>query len=295
MICDATSIELSSDAHFESFLRRVEAGGIPGAEFTHAAHIAMAGGLIQRIPCAERVDRVRATIQNLNASHGLVTTKERGYHESLTRLWVHVSEAFLAESGLTGLEAVRALVAAYGRRSDLHREYYSYEVVTSGARYQWWPPDLKPLPAAWRRDGFLISTNPNLQNPKTVQAFLHRSYWAKNIPLDIVQRSLRGAVAFGIYRETRQVGSARVITDLATFGQLMDVFIDEGFRGLGLSKWLMDCIDSHPSLQGFRRWGLNTRDAHTLYERSGYRRVDNPESFMQRIVPEPYSPSSTGE
>ncbi|MBL8234459.1 MAG: hypothetical protein JNL98_38530, partial [Bryobacterales bacterium] len=99
MICDATSIELSSDAHFESFLRRVEAGGIPGAEFTHAAHIAMAGGLIQRIPCAERVDRVRATIQNLNASHGLVTTKERGYHESLTRLWVHVSEAFLAESG----------------------------------------------------------------------------------------------------------------------------------------------------------------------------------------------------
>jgi hypothetical protein len=68
----------------------------------------------------------------------------------------------------------------------------------------------------------------------------------------------------------------------------MDVFIDEEFRGLGLSKWLMDCIDLHPSLQGFRRWTLNTRDAHGLYEKSGFRRVVTPGAYMERVVSNPY-------
>lgn len=280
MICDATAAELSSLEHFEAFLTSVENTTIPIGDFTHAAHVAMAGGIIQRVPQSDRIDRVRSMIRNLGTTHGIPMTRERGYHESLTRMWVHISEAFLAESGLTGVEAIRALVAVYGRRSDLHREYYSYEVVTSDARWHWWPPDVKPLPAAWRRGDFLISTNPRMLNLTTVQAFLDRSYWAQGIPIEIVRRSLRGSVAFGIYRGTRQVGVARVVTDLTTFGHLMDVFIDEEFRGQGLSKWLMECIDAHPSLQGFRRWGLNTRDAHGLYEKSGFCRVRTPESFM---------------
>src|ERR1700712_302077 len=89
--------------------------------------------------------------------------------------------------------------------------------------------------------------------------------WAENIPVEVVQRSIDGAVCFGVYDEGEQIGFARVITDKATFGYLADVFIDERYRGLGLSKWLMETIMSHPELQGFRNWQLATRDAHTLY------------------------------
>ena len=41
---------------------------------------------------------------------------------------------------------------------------------------------------------------------------------------------------------TSIVGFARVVTDLATFGYVADVFVIEGFRRRGLSKWLMECI-----------------------------------------------------
>ena len=67
-----------------------------------------------------------------------------------------------------------------------------------------------------------------------------------------------------------QTGFARVITDRATFGYLADVFIDEAYRGQGLSKWLMEEIIKHPGLQALRCIMLATRDAHGLYAQYGF-------------------------
>jgi len=68
------------------------------------------------------------------------------------------------------------------------------------------------------------------------------SYWAENIPMDIVKTSIEGSLCFGVYDNNKQVGFARVITDYATFGYLADVFIDKNYRGKGLSKELMNFI-----------------------------------------------------
>ena len=136
---------------------------------------------------------------------------------------------------------------------------------------------------------FVISTD----RPKIDIAFVHdylcnESYWAKNISIDMVKKSIEGSVCFAIYHHDqqavsadRQVGFARVITDHATFGYLADVFIAEEFRGKGLSKWMMQCIIDHPQLQGFRRWMLATKDAHGLYAQFGFKPLDKPERIMR--------------
>ena len=78
-----------------------------------------------------------------------------------------------------------------------------------------------------------------------------------------------------------QVGFARVITDCATFAYLADVFMDENYRGKGLSKKLMEFISGFDELNGLRRFMLATADAHTLYARYGFKPLSAPERFME--------------
>jgi GNAT superfamily N-acetyltransferase len=135
----------------------------------------------------------------------------------------------------------------------------------------------------WRQDRYTISTDRERLDRETIHAFLRNSYWAKEIPRTIVDRSIENALCFGVYDGPKQVGFARVISDFATFAYLGDVFILESHRGRGLSKWLMEVILGHPHLQGLRRWSLATRDAHGLYERFGFRRPSNPDRLMEIV------------
>jgi GNAT superfamily N-acetyltransferase len=138
------------------------------------------------------------------------------------------------------------------------------------------------------KERFKISTDKALLDLPYVHAFLSGSYWAANIPVSVVQRSIEGSFCFGVYDGDRQIGFARVITDKATFGYLADVFIDEGYRGRGLSKWLVETILAHPELQGFRGWMLGTRDAHGLYARFGFEPLQEPGRIMRRGQANPY-------
>jgi len=128
---------------------------------------------------------------------------------------------------------------------------------------------------------YLISSDPARLDFAAIHAFLTRVYWSEGISRELVERAARGTLCFGVYHVTGQVGFARVITDAATFAYLSDVYVLEGHRGRGLSKALMRAIMTHPSLQGLRRFVLVTKDAHTLYEAFGFRRVAEPESYME--------------
>jgi len=138
------------------------------------------------------------------------------------------------------------------------------------------------------KGNYSISTAKEKLDIPFIHAFLSRSYWAENIPFETVQKSIEGSVCFGLYEGNKQIGFARVITDLATFGYLADVFIDENYRGRGLSKWLVEIIMDYPELQGFRSWQLATKDAHGLYARFGFTIPDNPERIMRKVVPDIY-------
>jgi GNAT superfamily N-acetyltransferase len=133
----------------------------------------------------------------------------------------------------------------------------------------------------WNRDGYTVSSDPARLQLDVVHAFLVQSYWAKEIPLDVVARSIRGSIAFGLYHRGVQVCFARVISDRATFAYVADVFVLESHRGRGLARWMMECVLATPELQGLRRWLLVTRDAHALYRSLGFSLVSRPEGFME--------------
>jgi GNAT superfamily N-acetyltransferase len=85
-----------------------------------------------------------------------------------------------------------------------------------------------------------------------------------------------------------QVGFARAVTDSATYAYLADIYIMKEHRGLGLSKWLMEEVVSHPRLQRLRRMTLATVDAHGLYEKYGFKPLAKPEIFMEAWNPNVY-------
>jgi GNAT superfamily N-acetyltransferase len=140
----------------------------------------------------------------------------------------------------------------------------------------------------WTKDDFSISTEKDKIDIPYVHRFLSNSYWAENIPLNVVQRSIDGSLCFGVYYQQAQIGFARVITDEATFAYLCDVFIDEAYRGQGLSKWLMETIMAYPSLQGLRRFMLATRDAHGLYRQFGFSELTFTDRWMHIHWPTVY-------
>ncbi len=134
--------------------------------------------------------------------------------------------------------------------------------------------------------GFRISTDESLINFDLVYKYLDQdSYWAKNIPAETVRKAIENSLCFGVYKQNNQVGLARVITDKATFAYICDVFILPDFRGIGLSKWLMQTILNFPELQGLRRWSLATLDAHGLYSQFEFTKLTFPERWMEILRP----------
>ena len=147
-------------------------------------------------------------------------------------------------------------------------------------------------PREWIRDAYVVSTDRRKLDIDLVHDYLASTYWAAGMPREVLERGIANSLTFGIYHHGRQVGFARVITDLATYAYLSDVFVVESQRGRGLSKWLMECILAHPDLQGLRRFALFTRDAQGLYERYGFGPVRGKSTYLERWEPNVYAATS---
>jgi GNAT superfamily N-acetyltransferase len=137
--------------------------------------------------------------------------------------------------------------------------------------------------------GYEISDDPARLDINVIHTFLsEESYWSKGIPRDVVERAVAHSLCFGVYQDGAQIGFARVVSDHATFALLADVFVLEGHRGKGLSKWLMQAVIAHPDLQGLRRLLLLTSDAHELYRQFGFTEIGNAWRFMEVLRPDIY-------
>src|SRR5574341_2373275 len=136
-----------------------------------------------------------------------------------------------------------------------------------------------------REGQYLVSTDPSLLDIDRIHAFLTASYWAEGVPPDVVARSIKYSMPFGLYDGRAQIGFARVVTDFATYAYLADVYVEEGYQGQGLGKLLMRAVMAHPDLQGLRRWVLGTRDAHGLYRQFRFTELRHPDQWMERPAP----------
>ncbi len=113
--------------------------------------------------------------------------------------------------------------------------------------------------------------------------YLNNSYWGKNRPREIVERSIRNSLCFGVYIKEKQIGFARVITDFSIFAYLVDVFIVDEFKGNGIGKKLIETILNYPELKTIKKWMLSTSDAQEFYKHFGFTALKNPQKVMELV------------
>ncbi|MDC6390636.1 GNAT family N-acetyltransferase [Maribacter sp. PR1] len=127
-----------------------------------------------------------------------------------------------------------------------------------------------------------IDTTKNKLDARLITDFIANSYWGKGRTIEQTENSIENSINFGVYMNNEQIGYARVITDYTIFAYLSDVFIIEKERGKGYSKRLLNYIVNHPQLKHVEKWKLDTADAHGLYQKFGFKEIENPKRMMER-------------
>lgn len=122
-----------------------EAGTLAADDFDHAAHLYLAAHCVLTLPRATALDGVRRRLQAFLRRQGVKTTRERGYHETLTRFWFErVAEVVHAHPGLE-LDALAPILRAQlGDKRLALRAYSRDRIMSWAARTGWLPPETAP-------------------------------------------------------------------------------------------------------------------------------------------------------
>ena len=130
-------------------------------------------------------------------------------------------------------------------------------------------------------DGYELDDDRGRIDREAVHRYLsEESYWAKGRPRETQDALIDNAArVVGLYRDGRQVGFSRAISDGHVQSYLADVYVLEEHRGHGLGVELVREIVERGPLAGVK-WMLHTRDAHELYRRVGF--GDPGERVMER-------------
>ncbi|MGD9485939.1 GNAT family N-acetyltransferase [Streptomyces sp. TRM70308] len=133
-----------------------------------------------------------------------------------------------------------------------------------------------------REDGYEIATDPDRLDIELVHHWLSTdAFWALGRSRETVEQSIRASLNFGLYQPGgAQVAYARVVTDLATFAWLCDVYVDPAHRGRGLGTWLAAVIRDHLAPYKLKRVLLSTLDAHDVYAKVGFVPFPDPQKLM---------------
>lgn len=133
----------------------------------------------------------------------------------------------------------------------------------------------------------VIKTGKEQMDLQTVHQFLSQeSYWAKGIPLEMVENALSHSYCTGAFLDGQQIGFGRLITDYTTFAWFADFFVLPAYHGRGVAKQMLTHILSQPWTKQLRRKMLATRDAHTLYEKFEFTALSSPDRIMEIFHPD---------
>ena len=139
----------SSDAEIVRIGEGLLARTLPRADWTHEAHLAATTWLLTRRPDIDVDAKLPGIIRAFNESVGGVNSDSEGYHETITRLFLHGVRLFLAEADRTEPlhELVNELLLSPMGRRDWPLRFYTRERLFSvEARRAFVPPDLAALP-----------------------------------------------------------------------------------------------------------------------------------------------------
>jgi GNAT superfamily N-acetyltransferase len=134
---------LDDEALWGAFAHR----SLPEPEWTHRSHVRVAYLHLLRWNLDESHLRMRVGIVRLNASHGLEETATRGYHETMTRVWLRLLAHRCSGRSFASSDA---FLSAHPELLDkqLPLRFYTRERLLSlQARTMFLEPDILPLPA----------------------------------------------------------------------------------------------------------------------------------------------------
>ena len=139
----------TSGAEIQRIGEGLLARDLPRDDWTHEAHLAATTYLLSRRPDIDVDNALPGIIRAYNESVGGVNDDAQGYHETITRLFLHGVRLFLAEAdvGEPLHELVNELLLSPMGRRDWPLRFYSAERLFSvEARRHFVPPDLAALP-----------------------------------------------------------------------------------------------------------------------------------------------------
>jgi hypothetical protein len=124
------------------------ARNLPREEWTHEAHLAATTYLLLRHAEIDLDAELPDLIRRYNESVGGVNSDTEGYHDTITRVFLHGIRLFLSEADLREPlhEIVNGLLLSPMGRRDWPLRFYSRERLFSvAARRAFVPPDLATL------------------------------------------------------------------------------------------------------------------------------------------------------
>jgi hypothetical protein len=138
-----------SDAEIEHIGEGLLARTLPRAEWTHEAHLSATTYLLTRRPDVDIDNQLPDIIRGYNQSVGGVNDDTQGYHETITRVFLHGVRLFFREADMKNplQELVNALLLSPMGRRDWPLRFYSPALLFSvEARRNFVPPDVAALP-----------------------------------------------------------------------------------------------------------------------------------------------------
>jgi len=139
----------TSDAKIAHLGEGLIARTLAKAEWTHEAHLGATMYLLLKRPDIDVDRNLPGLIRGFNESVGGVNSDSEGYHDTITRAFVHGIRLFLAEADRTEPlhELVNDLLRSPMGRRDWPLRFWSKERLFSvEARRNFVAPDLRVLP-----------------------------------------------------------------------------------------------------------------------------------------------------
>ncbi|MEG3921181.1 hypothetical protein [Microcoleus sp. POL10_C6] len=142
-----TTLIYRPPSEIDSLIHAFQEGSLPRSQWTHEAHLTVALWYLCYDSEQEAINAVRNGIKRYNSVQGIETTKDGGYHETLTLFWVRTIRRYLADESRNRsmVNLANGLIAKYADRTLPFRYYTRDRLMSWEARNNWVEPDLRAI------------------------------------------------------------------------------------------------------------------------------------------------------
>lgn len=142
-------VSVFTQEQIDNYVADVKNAALDRVAWTHNAHLLIGAAYLERYESLDAaLDALRPAIINLNSANNVPNTGVSGYHETITRFFLHAIEALIITlpQSYTLTENVNAVVLSRLSDSKFAHYFYSHALLQSYiSRRVWKAPNLRPM------------------------------------------------------------------------------------------------------------------------------------------------------